>query len=69
MVYRVTIQKRAIKALEKINDPYYSNIKDAIYGLAENPRPIGCKKLKAETVTESVWLITVLFMTFWMICL
>ena len=31
MVYNVTLKKRAIKALEKINEPYYSNIKEAIY--------------------------------------
>ena len=40
------LKKAAIKALEKINEPYYSNIKTAIYSLANNPRPSGCKKLK-----------------------
>jgi mRNA-degrading endonuclease RelE of RelBE toxin-antitoxin system len=28
MAYNVTLKNRAIKALEKINEPYYSNIKD-----------------------------------------
>lgn len=28
MGYNVTLRKRAIKALEKINEPYYSNIKE-----------------------------------------
>lgn len=48
MAYNVTIKKSAIKALEKINEPYYSNIKEAIYSLAEDPRPKGYKKLKGR---------------------
>lgn len=46
MAYNITISKLAVKALEKIDEPYYSNIKDAIYNLANNPRPIGYIKLK-----------------------
>jgi len=48
MTYNVTLKKRAIKALENINEPYYSNIKEAIYSLADNPRPAGYKKLKGR---------------------
>ncbi len=48
MTYNVTLKKRAIKALESINEPYYSNIKEAIYSLANNPRPAGYKKLKGR---------------------
>jgi len=48
MAYHVTIKKRAIKALEDISEPYYSNIKTAIYALANNPRPQGYKKLKGR---------------------
>jgi mRNA interferase RelE/StbE len=48
MPYQLTIKPRAIKALEKINDPAYSNIKDAILQLADNPRPHGYKKLKGR---------------------
>lgn len=48
MAYKVTLKKHAIKALEKINEPYYSNIKEAIYGLANNPKPSGCKKLRGR---------------------
>jgi len=48
MAYKVTLKKRAIKALEKINEPYYSNIKEVIYSLADNPRPKGYKKLKGR---------------------
>jgi mRNA interferase RelE/StbE len=46
MIYNVTLKKRVIKALEKINEPYYSNIKEAIYSLADNPRTTGYKILK-----------------------
>lgn len=46
MTYKVTLKKKAIKALLKINEPFYSNIKVAIYSLADNPRPLGYIKLK-----------------------
>ena len=48
MAYVVSIKKRAIKALEKIHEPYYSNIKESIYNLAKNPRPAGFIKLKGR---------------------
>jgi mRNA interferase RelE/StbE len=48
MTYRITLKKKAIKELTKINEPYYSNIKEAIYNLADDPRPSGCKKLKGR---------------------
>ncbi len=48
MIYQITIRKRVIKILEDINQPYYSKIKRAIYGLADNPRPPGFKKLKGR---------------------
>jgi len=48
VAYQVTLKKRAIKALEDINEPYYSNVKAAIYALANNPRPKGYKKLKGR---------------------
>ncbi len=48
MAYRISINKRAIKSLEKINEPYFAKIKEAIYGLAINPRPIGYKALKGR---------------------
>lgn len=43
--YEVTLKKRVIKALEKINEPYYSKIKEAIYSLGNDPKPVGYKKL------------------------
>ena len=48
MAYKVSLTKAAIKALENINEPYYSKIKTAIYNLADNPRPQGYKKLKGR---------------------
>jgi mRNA interferase RelE/StbE len=37
-----------IKALEKIDEPFYSNIKESIYNLAKNPRPTSYIKLKGR---------------------
>lgn len=48
MAYRVTLKKGAVKALERISEPFYSGIKKAIYGLAKEPRPKGYKKLKGR---------------------
>lgn len=48
MIYKVTIKQKAVKALEKIHDLDYSNIKGAIYNLSINPRPNGYKKLKGR---------------------
>lgn len=48
MAYKVSLTKAAIKALENINEPYYSKIKTAIYNLADNPKPQGYKKLKGR---------------------
>jgi mRNA interferase RelE/StbE len=44
-MYDLQYRKKAIKALTKINNPYYSAIIKAIEALTENPRPNGCKKL------------------------
>ena len=46
MLYKITINKKALKTLQEINEPYYSAIKSAIYSLQTNPRPKGIKKLK-----------------------
>ncbi len=48
MDYQIHINKTAIKALEKVPEPFYSNIKTAIYQLAKNPRPNGYIKLKGR---------------------
>lgn len=44
-MYELQFRKKAIKALAKINEPYYTNIIEAIDKLSENPRPRGSKKL------------------------
>ena len=48
-MYELQYKKKAIKALAKINEPYYSAIIEAIENLTENPRPFGCKKLTGRT--------------------
>ncbi|PZV76784.1 mRNA interferase RelE/StbE [Algoriphagus aquaeductus] len=48
MAYQIAIKKSAIKSLSKIPEPYFSSLKEAIYNLAENPRPVGYKKLKGR---------------------
>ena len=48
MAYKISIKKRVLKVLEKIDEPYYSNIKTAIYALGDNPRPFGYLKLKGK---------------------
>lgn len=46
--YSLSFSKQALKELEKINEPFYSNIKNAIIKLTDDPRPQGCKKLKGR---------------------
>ena len=48
MFYSVNFSRQSLKELEKINEPYYSTIKQAISNLAVNPRPHGYKKLKGR---------------------
>ena len=48
MAYSIEFRSKVLKALIKINEPYYSEIKKQIYDLADNPRPQGCKKLKGR---------------------
>lgn len=48
MIYTLNFSKQAIKELEKIQDPFYSQIKQAIYKLVKNPRPLGYIKLKGR---------------------
>ena len=45
MKYKVKILRRAQNSLQKIKGNDYERIKAAIYALADNPRPPGCKKL------------------------
>lgn len=48
MIYALNFSKKAFKELEKINEPFYSNIKQAIANLTIDPRPQGYKKLKGR---------------------
>lgn len=48
MPYFLAFSKQAIKELENINEPFYTKIKEAIFSLTENPRPVGYKKLKGR---------------------
>jgi mRNA interferase RelE/StbE len=52
-VYAIVISKSAAKDLEKISRIHLAGLIEAIDGLAENPRPAGCKKLKGST--EPFW--------------
>ena len=47
-MYKVLIEKNAQRQLEKIPEPDYTRVKEAILDLANNPRPHGCKKLKGR---------------------
>ncbi len=44
-MYTVVIHKKAEKEIDKIPDVSAIKIAEAIYDLAENPRPSGCVKL------------------------
>ena len=45
MSYEVFILRRAQKELAALPKTDYERVRDAIVALAENPRPVGCKKL------------------------
>ena len=40
MAYSITLSRQAFKDLEKMNEPFYSHIKQVIISLANNPRPL-----------------------------
>ena len=44
-MYTVVVKKKALKELDAVPKKYYTALRDTIDGLAENPRPAGCKKL------------------------
>ena len=45
MSYEVLILRRAQKELAGLPKADYERVRDAVMALAENPRPVGCKKL------------------------
>lgn len=48
--YRVVVTDRAERQLAAISEPYRTKLAGAINGLAENPRPRGCKKLVGDVL-------------------
>ncbi|MCK4528141.1 type II toxin-antitoxin system RelE/ParE family toxin [candidate division WOR-3 bacterium] len=48
MSYSLFILRRAQKELSKIPKDIYDRIKEAILNLSENPRPVGCQKLRGR---------------------
>lgn len=47
-MYKVLIERKAQKQLDRVSEPHYSKLKKAILDLANNPRPQGYKKLKGR---------------------
>ena len=47
-MFRIEVKKSAQKELSQIPPPYNKKIVQAIDGLALNPRPASCKKLKGS---------------------
>lgn len=47
-MYQVLFDKPAAKQLAKLPKKFYEKIKKSIEELADNPRPIGCLKLKGN---------------------
>lgn len=46
--YTILLSKKAQKQLDKLSDTVANPIFKAIGGLEQNPRPMGCKKLKGR---------------------
>jgi mRNA interferase RelE/StbE len=45
MSYEVLILRRAQKELADLSKTDYERVRDGIAALADNPRPVGCRKL------------------------
>ena len=48
MPYQIKLKRQVIKTLSKLNEPHYTAIKNAIYDLADNSRPMGYINLKDQ---------------------
>ena len=46
--YKVRLERRVLKKLTRVSEPYYSSIKTAILDLSTNPQPQGYRKLKGR---------------------
>ena len=64
MAYSLNFTKKAFKELEKINEPYYSTIKQAIQNLASPHDQTGTKNSKDAMATEYELVIIASFMKF-----
>jgi mRNA interferase RelE/StbE len=56
-MYRIIFSKTAEKDLDKLPVITIKKISKAIDNLAENPRPVGCKKLKSTE--DNLWRIRI----------
>ena len=50
MSYQVRIARAAVRDLKSLHHDIIKRIDQCIVGLADNPRPPGCRKLKAQTL-------------------
>ncbi len=57
MSYSVSIRRQALKELAKLPPADTRKVTDAIDMLSEEPRPVGCKKLKGRS--EAMWRVRV----------
>jgi|KBSMisStandDraft_5_1062788.scaffolds.fasta_scaffold856872_3 mRNA-degrading endonuclease RelE of RelBE toxin-antitoxin system len=62
--YRIEISETAANQLNKLPHNISGELIEIIQSLAENPRPHGCKNLKAEKAIEFAKETTALFMTY-----
>lgn len=56
-MYQIILSRSAEKDLDKLPAPTVKRVAKAIDGLAEDPRPSGCKKLKGTD--ENLWRIRI----------
>ena len=52
--YKVELKKTAEKSLLKLPKPVIAKVIDLLQGLADEPRPNGCKKLTGSTNTYRI---------------
>jgi mRNA interferase RelE/StbE len=57
MSYEVVIKPSAKKELKELPKPFIAKVTEAIVGLANDPRPHGCKKI--VNAKENLWRIRV----------
>lgn len=54
MKYTVSIKKSALKAIEVLPKKIATNVSSSIRALADDPRPVNCKKLKGVDDTYRI---------------